>query len=479
MRFQIVIRYIGIVLLFISAFMFISAVISGFLEETAFFPLLYSGIISGLFGLFPIIYIPATTDISVREGFLIVALSWLTSCLVGVLPYVLWGGDFSFTNAWFESVSGFTTTGSSILSDIESLPKGLLFWRSSTHWIGGIGIVIFVLSVLPSLEHSRFTLYKSEMSSLAVENFRARTQKTFQIILVVYIGLTAIETLGLMLFGMGFFDALNHSFATVATGGFSTRNSSIASFENLNIEIVIMAFMVLSGIHFGLLYYSITVNPKNIWKSTVIKYYLITMGAGIILVTLNVYFKNYYSFEESLRLASFQVISLGTTTGFATIDTGSWPAFSILILIFFSMQCGCAGSTSGGIKVDRMIIFFKSIKKQLHQLYHPKAITVIKIDGNSIQDTVAQSVILYIIFYVLVVFISSVILTGFNVDIITAFSGSAAAMGNVGPGFGSISSLGNYADLPSVGKWILSIVMLLGRLEIYGIVLLFKVREWK
>jgi trk system potassium uptake protein len=479
MRLQIVIRYIGIILLFISAFMFISACISGFLGETAFLPLLYSAIISMLFGVFPIIYIPAPKEISTREGFLIVALSWILSCLVGVIPYILWGGEFTFTNAWFESVSGFTTTGSSILSEIESLPKGLLFWRSSTHWIGGIGIVIFVLSILPALESSRLTLYRSEMSSLAVESFKARTQKTFRIILVIYLGLTLLETVALMVFGMDLFDAINHTFATVATGGFSTKNSSIASFNSVEIEVVIMIFMVLSGVHFGLLYYSITVNPKYIWQSSVVKYYIGSIFIGILLITINIYLNDYYSLGESLRFASFQVISLGTTTGFASIDTALWPAFSILILIFFTLQCGCAGSTSGGIKVDRMVIFFKSIKRQLRQLYHPKAVTVMKVDGNTIPDLIIHGVILYIIFYILVVFVSSVCLTALEVDIITSFSASAAAMGNVGPGFGSVSSLGNFGDLPILAKWILTIVMLLGRLEIYGLILLFKSREWK
>ncbi len=479
MRYQIVVRYIGVILIFVSTFLFISAIISWSYNESSFLPLLYSAIISFLFGIFPIIFVPAVHSISNREGFLVVAMSWLLSCLVGILPYILWGGEFTVTDAWFESVSGFTTTGSTILSEIESLPKGLLFWRSSTHWIGGIGIVIFVLSVLPAFEHSRHTLYKSEMSSLAIENFKSRSQKTFHIILVVYIGLTVLETICLLLAGMNLFDAINHSFATVATGGFSTKNLSVAGFDNLSIEIIIMVFMMLSGIHFGLLFFAVTNNMKVLWKSSVVKYFIASIFIGISLVAFNIYLSGYYTFGDALRYASFQVISVGTTTGFATIDTKFWPAFSVLILIFFTLQCGCAGSTSGGIKVDRVLIFFMAIKKQFIQLFHPNAITVLKLNNTTIQDTMLQGVIIYIIFYILVVFVSSILLTALGVDILTAFSGSAAAMGNVGPGFGNVNSMGNFGTLPNLGKWILSFVMLLGRLEIYGLILLFKTTSWK
>ncbi len=278
---------------------------------------------------------------------------------------------------------------------------------------------------------------------------------------------------------MNLFDAINHSFATVATGGFSTKNSSVAGFDNLSIEIIIMVFMMLSGIHFGLLFFAVTNNMKVLWKSSVVKYFIASIFIGISLVALNIYLTGYYTFGDALRYASFQVISVGTTTGFATIDTKFWPAFSVLILIFFTLQCGCAGSTSGGIKVDRVLIFFMAIKKQFIQLFHPNAITVLKLNNTTIQDTMLQGVIIYIIFYILVVFISSILLTALGVDILTAFSGSAAAMGNVGPGFGNVNSMGNFGTLPNLGKWILSFVMLLGRLEIYGLILLFKTTSWK
>ena len=247
MRPHVILRYVGLVLLLNSVFLLISGVISAVKGDSGQFPLFYSFTISVLFGAFPLIFVPSTSDISNQEGFTIVVASWLLSCMVGVLPYVLWGGEFTFTNAWFESVSGYTTTGSSILTNIEGLPAGLLFWRSATQWIGGIGIIIFVLSVLPATERAGITLYRTEMSSLAADTFHYRTKKTLKVLLYVYIALTLLETVSLLACGMNLFDAVTHSFTTIATGGFSPKNNSIAHYQSLSIEIVIMVFLRLSG----------------------------------------------------------------------------------------------------------------------------------------------------------------------------------------------------------------------------------------
>ncbi|UCF95635.1 MAG: TrkH family potassium uptake protein, partial [Desulfobacterales bacterium] len=245
MRPHVVFRYVGIVLLFNALFLLIAAAISAVHRDDALLHLLFCAIVATLFGLFPLIFVPESPNISNKEGLVIVIGSWLLSCLIGALPFSLWGGEFSFTNAWFESVSGYTTTGSSILNNIEGLPPGLLFWRSATHWIGGIGILIFVLAVVPFLGPAALVLYKAEIAALAQDNFRYRTRKTLQILLVVYLGLTLVETVGLMFCGLGLFDALTHTFATVATGGFSTKNLSLAHFDNPAAEIVIIVFMVL------------------------------------------------------------------------------------------------------------------------------------------------------------------------------------------------------------------------------------------
>lgn len=479
MRPHIIFRYSGFVFLFNAVFLSISSIISAIHMDTAFFPLLYSTIISILFGVFPFIFVPPTTEITNKEGLLIVLTCWLVSCVIGIIPYLLWGGEFTLTNAWFESVSGFTTTGSTILKDIEALPLGLLFWRASTHWIGGIGIIIFMLSVLPSLGKAGMTLYKSEMSSLAVNNFHYRTRKALQILAVTYVGLTVAEIIGLLLCGMGIFDAVTHSFATIATGGFSTKNLSVAYFRSVPMESIMMVFMVLSGIHFGLLFSAIRGDISYILKSSFVRYYIVALLIGIVLTALNIHGRLFDGWGETFRYASFQVISLGTSTGFATTDTGIWPAFAQLVLIFFTLQCACAGSTSGGIKVDRIVIFFKSLFKRAKQMMHPHAVISPKINGIPLEEDIIEGSIQYIVLYIAIVFISTLFLSFLNLDALTAFSASAATMGNVGPGFGMVSSMSNFSLLPDTGKWILTGTMLLGRLEIFSLILFVMIRSWK
>lgn len=391
----------------------------------------------------------------------------------------MWGGEFTFTNAWFESVSGFTTTGSSILTNIEALPLGLLFWRSATHWIGGIGIIIFVLAVLPSMGKPGMILYRTEMSSLAADNFRYRTQKTLQVLVVIYVGLTVLETISLLLCGMNLFDAVTHSFATIATGGFSPKNLSVGYYKSAAIEIVIIVFMILSGIHFGILFAALTGKTSELWKSSTVRYYLAALIAGVMAITVNVHGSQFHSWADALRYAAFQVISIGTSTGFSTTDSSIWPPFTQLVMIFFTLQCACAGSTSGGIKVDRIVLFWKAIVKRVKKIQHPAAVIKVKINTMAVDDDVVEVNILFISFYVGIVFLSALILTALGVDILSAFSGSAATMGNVGPGFGIVGSVSNFSQIPDAGKWVLTATMLLGRLEIFGLILFVAVKSWK
>ncbi|HDZ10893.1 MAG TPA: TrkH family potassium uptake protein, partial [Bacteroidetes bacterium] len=346
MRLYVIFRYDGYVLLLNAGFLFISAGISAVNGDAALLPLTYSGLLVLLFGLFPLLFVPPIKDITNDEGLAIVVSGWLLSCLVGTIPYVLWGGEFTFTNAWFESVSGYTTTGSSILNNIEALPMGLLFWRNATHWIGGMGIIIFVLSVLPSMGPASMILYRSEMSPVAMESFHYRTKRALQILLSVYVGLTVLESIALVVFGMNLFDAVTTSFATIATGGFSPKNASIAYYHSVPIELIVIVFMVLSGIHFGLLFGTITGNAKNLLKSPVVRYYVLAMLVGIGLSTINLHRLVYQSWWNALRYSSFQIVSVGTSTGFANANSAIWPPLAQLLLVFFTLQCACAGSTS-------------------------------------------------------------------------------------------------------------------------------------
>ncbi|WKZ69171.1 MAG: TrkH family potassium uptake protein [Melioribacteraceae bacterium] len=479
MRLYFVLRYVGLVLLIDALFLLISAFVGLAYGDNSFGVLFYSAVVTALFGLFPLIFVPPADNITQTEGLFIVVASWILTCIVGMLPYVMWGGEFTLSNAWFESVSGFTTTGSSILTDIEKLPYGLLFWRSVTHWLGGMGIIMFVLSVLPSLGSASMILYRTEMSPVAQDNFKQTAKKTLRIVLMVYVGLTFLQTIFLMIFGMNLFDAITHSFGTIATGGFSPKNLSVAYYDSLGIEIVIIVFMILSGLHFGLLFTTFFEGSLNIFKSTIVRYYLFIMIAGIAIVTFNTYGSNYSNFTDALRYSAFQVISLGTSTGFATTNSSVWPALSQILLMFFALQCATAGSTSGGIKADRFVMLFKAIGKQLKLLRHPRAIISLKIGNKNIKDEDSFLGILYIVVYLLIVFVGGLLLVAFNVDPLEAFTGTIAAAGNVGPGLGEVGSTGNFSMIPNVGKWILSAVMLLGRLEIYGVILFFLPQTWK
>lgn len=479
MRFHIVVRYVGFVLLINAFFLFLSFLISLFNSDDAFFPLLYSFLITALFGVFPLIFVSPAKQISNKEGVMIVVSGWILSCFVGTLPYLLEGGEFTLSNAWFESVSGYTTTGSSIISNVEALPSGLLFWRSATHWIGGMGIIIFVLTLLPSLGNVGLVLYRSEMSSLAQENFRQRATRAVQILLAVYISLTVLETVALLLCGMSFFDAITHSFATIATGGFSPKNESIAHYQNVSIEIVVIIFMILSGIHFGLLFSIISANGRNLWKSIVVRYYIIVLLIGVIISTINIHGDHFRSWLHSLRLAAFQIVSIGTSTGFATTDTAVLPSLTQILIIFFALQCACAGSTSGGIKVDRMIILGKVLSRRIKQLLHPHAVITVRVGERSLKTDVIEISVLFIVVYLGIVFLSTLSLVSLGVDPLSAFSGTVATMGNVGPGLGAVGSMSNFSGIPDPGKWILTITMLAGRLEIFSFVIFFIPKQWK
>lgn len=479
MRLNIVFRYIGFVFLINAAFLFIAAMISVIYGDQALRPLLYSSIVTALFGVFPLIFVPPAKSISNNEGLAIVVGSWLLSCLVGALPYVLWGSEFTFTNAWFESVSGYTTTGSSILTNVEALPTGLLFWRATTHFLGGVGIIIFVLSVLPSMGIAGLVLYRSEMSPLVQESFRQNVRTTLRILLTIYVGLALLETLALLFAGMNLFDALTHSFATIATGGFSTKNESIAFYHSAAIEIIIIIFMILSGMHFGLLYSAVVTGSKDIFKSTIVRYYLLALAIGIALTTIDLYGTQYHRWIDALRYGAFQITSVGTSTGFANADSSVWPSLAKILLIFFALQCACAGSTSGGIKTDRMVMLGKAVIKQLKLLQHPRAAVAVRIDNKIIQEDVLSMGILFICVYLAIVFIATILLILLGVDWLSAFSGVVATTGNVGPGLGRVGSMGNFNHIPLLGKWILTGAMLLGRLEIYGLIIFFLPQIWK
>ena len=473
MRKEAIIKYVGYVLLFNAAFLYLSALISFLLKETSFVPFFYSGLVCTILGLFPLIFTERIDEIRFSEGLAISVTGWFITCVVGMLPYVMWGGEFTFVNAFFESVSGYTTTGATILNEIESLPKGILFWRSATHWIGGMGVILFVLLILPQARGLRSSLYKTELSNLSRMNFKTKARQIARIIGIVYISLTLLETVVLWSLGMTFFDAICHSMSTIATGGFSTKNTSMAFYNNIWMEMTIVVFMVLSSLHFGMLYITIIGRKPNLFHSKSVRNYMLLIVIGILAVAFKLHYDNTYTLLDSLRHSVFQVTSLVSTTGFATIDTSVWPAFTIIILIYFTIQGSMVGSTAGGFKFDRIYLFFQTFKNQLRLIKHPQGVFAAKIDNEVVEKDIELQTLNFLIIYTLTFLIVTVILTFMDIDGLTAFSASIASIANVGPGFGEVGSLDNYSALPSAAKYVLSFEMLLGRLEIMNIFALF------
>ena len=481
MRVSIILRYIGAVMICVSAFMAVSAGISYVNSvDSGFYPLLLSSLLTFTLGAFPLLFVPRATSISNKEGFTIVVGSWILASVVGMFPYLIWGGEFSLINAWFESVSGYTATGATILNDIEELPQGLLFYRTSTNWLGGIGVVMFALIILPSLGTSRMSLSNVELSSLAKDNYRYRTQIIVRILLIVYVGLTLTTTLALKLAGLRWFDALTHAMSACATAGFSTKNASIAFYDNVIVEMILAAAMFISSLHFGLIYATFLGKSNNIFRSEIVRTYVAIIVGATLIVTLSIFGAGIYpDLWESLRHSYFQVVSLITTTGYATADTNLWTPLAIVVLVFVSIVCACAGSTSGGMKVDRLLIFCKIMWARIRRQQHPNAVIRIRVDGVAQESDTLNSVVVFIVAYIALMLVATFTNTLFGQDLMTAFTSAVACIGNVGPGFGDVGSMGNFADIPAILKLQDSFLMLMGRLEIFGFIQLFFLKWWR
>ena len=437
--------------------------------DSGFTPLLISFLITSIAGSFPMIFVKSDQQETTQEGFVTIVFSWLLSFIFGMLPYVLWGGEFTLMNAWFESVSGYTTTGSTVLTDIEALPKSLLMWRSSTHYIGGLGVVVFLLLILPDTSTFKFKLSHLELSSIAKEGYRYKSGKTVRVITFTYIGLTIAEFLCLWAAGMTPFDAINHAFSTIATGGFSTKNTSIMFYDSNAINIIIMVFMTLASMHFGVIYASIATRSFKPLRHPITRYYLMVILVLSALATLSLTIQGGLRFPEALMSGSFQVISFISTTGFGQADNALWPIMANAILLFAGFHCGCSGSTTGGIKADRMYISLKAIMGDFRKRLSPSAVFRTRVGDACVAEDTVSSIFLFIVLYIIVIFLSFVAVLLCGVDIAEAFSGTLASLGNVGPGLGSLGTMGSYGSQPEVAKFIYTMDMFLGRLEIFPI----------
>ena len=417
--------------------------------------------------------------ISQREGMAIVAIGWTVVGLLGALPFYFDNGFNSFVDAAFESVSGFTTTGASILTHIEAVSKGLLFWRSFIQWLGGMGIIVLSVAILPFLGVGGMQLYKAEVPSPVPDKLKPRIRDTAMILWKVYALISLLQTVLLLLGGMSLFDALCHTFTTMPTGGFSTQNASIAHFDSIYFDCVFIFSMLMAGINFSLHYQFLKGKPLVFWQDAECRFFL---GAALLLtliVTINLYGSVYANVGNALRFGAFQVVSIITTTGFATADYELWPAMSQLIILLCMFIGASAGSTGGGMKCLRIMLCFKYCYRELFSLIHPRAIAPIKIGGKTVPDDVMRSVVGFLALYMGLFALSSVALAGLGVDFTTSFAAIAASIGNIGPGFGMVGPLDNYAHIPDLGKWLLIWCMLLGRLEIFTVIILVVPEFWR
>lgn len=414
-----------------------------------------------------------------REGMAVVALGWAAAGVAGALPF--WFADMlpTFSDCVFESVSGFTTTGASVLTNIEAAPRGLLFWRSLTHWLGGMGIIVLSLAILPFLGVGGMQLYKAEVPGPAPDKLKPRIKDTAMLLWKVYLLFTVIQTVLLLFGGMDLFDALCHTFGTMATGGFSTRNVSVGHYDSVYIDVVITVFMLLAGMNFSLHYHLLRGRPGNMWRDGEWRFFMAVFGAFTLVSTLALWGKNYDSFWVSLRHGSFQVASILTTTGFATQDYELWPSLPQNLLLLCMFLGGCAGSTGGGMKCMRILLLLKHTFLEIRRLIHPRAVMRVKLGGKNVPPDVIGSITGFFLLYLGLFIVSSFALAAMGVDVVSSFAAVTACIGNIGPGIGSVGPTDNYAHIPLLGKWVLTLCMLLGRLEIYTIIVLFVPEYWR
>ncbi len=423
-------------------------------------------------GLFLIFRKDASGHLTTREGMAVVALGWAAVGLFGALPFYFEGPFPTFADALFESVSGFTTTGASVVTEIEGLSHGALFWRSLIQWIGGMGIIVLSIAILPFLGVGGMQLYKAEVPSPVPDKLQPRIRETAALLWKVYLLFTVVETLLLLAGGMSLYDATCHALTTMPTGGFSTKNASMAHFDSVYFDIVVTVFMVLAGINFSLHYQLLRGKPFSFWQDAECRVFLIIVVALSLVVSFDIWRTVYDGLADALRYGFFQVVSIVTTTGYATADYEKWPAMSQLIIFFCMFLGASAGSTGGGMKILRIMLCFKFCYKELFSLIHPHAVSHVKIGGQPVPNDVIRSVFGFLALYIILFAVCTILMGGLGVDFTTSIGAVASCIGNIGPGFGLVGPVENYAQIPYLGKWLLIWCMLLGRLEIYTVIIL-------
>ncbi len=478
MNHRMILRILSRVALAEALFIAVSAGVALMYRETVLLPYGIPVLLLVAVGLWLGRIRPRSREFFAREGFVTVALSWIFLSVFGALPFFISGAIPSFIDSLFETISGFTTTGASILNNIEGMPKGLLFWRSFTHWIGGMGVLVFLMAVTTLAGDRSIHLMRAESPGPSVGKIAPRIRSTAMILYGIYLGMTVLQVVLLLLGGMPLFDSVTTSFATAGTGGFSVRNTSIIAYGSAYCEVVITIFMMLFGVNFTLYYMLFFGRSLSAFGSEELRWYIGIFLGATVLVTINILPQS-ADFPEALRLAAFQNASIMSTTGFATTDFANWPEFSHSILILLMIVGSCAGSTGGGFKISRVVILLKAIKRELSRMLHPRSVGVIKFEGKSVESEVSHGVLVYLAVYVVLVMGSILLVALDEFDHTTTVTAVLTAINNVGPGLNLVGPMSNFSIFSPFAKLLLSVLMLIGRLEIFPMLLLFSPAVWK
>lgn len=473
MNYGIIIKVLGNILEVEAILMIPSLLVSLYYNEYDINSFIISIILIGITGIILSKKTVYKKSIKTKEGLAIVALGWILCSLFGSLPFIISGSIPSWIDSFFETVSGLTTTGATLIDNVEILPKGILFWRSFTHWIGGMGILVFTVALLPTIGVGGFQIFKAESPGPTAERIVPRIKNTAKILYITYISITVLEIVFLRIGGMSLYESTVHTFATVGTGGFSTKNSSIGAFNSTYIHIIISIFMLLSGVSFSLYYALFNRKWKDIFKNEELKLYLGIVLSSVTLIALNINSKIYHNIGLSFRDSLFQVSSIITTTGYSTVNFDEWPTFSKSILFLLMFVGGCAGSTSGGIKNIRLLVLAKLVKREFRKIFHPRAVVPIKNRERAIPNDVVASISSFFILYIAIFALGTILISLEGINFESAASATASMLGNVGPGFGFVGPTCTYSNFSALSKLFLSLLMLLGRLELFTIMALF------
>ena len=478
MNFRMIFKTLGFLLIVEAACMLPSVFVSLIYRQDDFSAFIITIVILLAFGVALYSIKPRNLNIYSRDGFAIVSIGWIMVSLFGALPFIFSGAIPSFTDAFFECVSGFSTTGASILNEVESLPKGILFWRSSTHWLGGMGVLVLTLAVLPKAGASTYQIMRAESPGPNPDKLVPKIAQSARILYAIYMALTGITIVMLIVSGMPLFDSFIHGMGSAGTGGFSNMNRSIGEYNNLFSEIVITVAQLVFGVNFTLYYYLLKGNVKSIFKDEEFRFYIGTYVVAVLIIAINITGPIFGSAWESLRYATFQASTIMSTTGYSTTDFNLWPTLSKAILVLLMFIGSCAGSTAGGLKCIRIIVLSKTIKREIRKVIHPRSVYAVKSGGKSLDESVLTGVSAFFFAYVAIFTIACIIIAFNGKDLITTFTSVVASISNIGPGLGAVGPYGSYADFSTLSKYVLSFLMLFGRLEIFPMLILFTPSFW-